>query len=110
MPKLTEDEIEREMKRVPEWALVGEAIQRTYQFRDFLQSMKFVGQVAEAAEAANHHPDMLIRYSRVTLTLQTHDAGGITEKDFAMALQADGYAGAVPPPAKPKKKADGRGA
>jgi pterin-4a-carbinolamine dehydratase len=53
---------------------------------------------------------MLIRYSRVTLTLQTHDAGGITEKDFAMALQADGYAGAFPPPAKPKKKADGRGA
>ncbi|MFZ4574334.1 MAG: 4a-hydroxytetrahydrobiopterin dehydratase [Phycisphaerales bacterium] len=117
MPKLTEDEVERAMPRVPEWGLVGEAIQRTFQFKDFQQSMRFVQLVAEAAEAANHHPDILIRYSRVTLTLQTHDAGGITEKDFDLAAKADAFAAELAPsqrstgtPAKPKKKGDGRGA
>jgi 4a-hydroxytetrahydrobiopterin dehydratase len=53
--------------------------------------MRFVNAVAQAAEKAQHHPDILIRYSRVTLTLATHDASGITEKDFSLAKKADAY-------------------
>jgi 4a-hydroxytetrahydrobiopterin dehydratase len=89
MTKLTDGQIEAALANRPEWAHVGEAIQRTYQFKDFVVAMKFVDQVALAAEQAQHHPDMLIRYSKVTLTLATHDAGGITEKDFALAARAD---------------------
>ena len=113
MPKLSPDEVEESLKAVPEWALVGEAIQRTFQLKDFMQAMKFVGQIAEAAETANHHPDILIRYSRVTLTLQTHDAGGITDKDFGLAAKADALAGAFAPTARapgkvarPRKKGE----
>lgn len=92
MAKLSETQIAEALKNVPEWGHVGDAIQRTYQFKDFIASMKFVNAVADAAEAAQHHPDILVRYSRVTLTLATHDAGGITEKDFALAKVADGFA------------------
>ena len=63
----------------------GETIQRTYQFSDFVKAMGFVGKVADAAEKNQHHPDILIRYNKVTLTLSTHDAGGITMKDFDLA-------------------------
>lgn len=105
-PKLSEAEIAEALKAVPEWSEVGETIQRTFQFRDFVTSMKFVSEVAAKAEASQHHPDILIRYSRVTLTLATHDAGGITEKDFTLARQADTLAAGFdgPKPAPPKKK------
>lgn len=96
-PKMTESEIAEALKGVPEWSLVGEAIQRTYHFPDFISAMKFVTGIAAAAEGHQHHPDILIRYNKVTLTLATHDAGGITEKDFALAKAADGLVG--PPPA-----------
>jgi 4a-hydroxytetrahydrobiopterin dehydratase len=109
MSKLTDEQIESSLKAVPEWVHVGDSIQRTYQFKDFVQSMKFVSQIAEQAESANHHPDILIRYSRVTLTLQTHDAGGITDKDFSLAAGADELAAQYAPPVRPsstrKKKA-----
>ncbi len=104
MQKLTASEIEEFLTAVPEWHESGETIQRTFQLKDFAAAIEFVNQVARAAESADHHPDMLIRYSRVTLTLATHDAGGITEKDFDLAKTADGlYAAVAPPP--PKKKA-----
>lgn len=90
MDKMTNAEIEAALPKVPEWSLVGETIQRTYKLKDFVAAMKFVNRVAEAAERAQHHPDILIRYDRVTLTLATHDAGGITGKDFALAKAADG--------------------
>jgi 4a-hydroxytetrahydrobiopterin dehydratase len=93
LTKLSEDEINTLLERACEWSAVSEAIQRTFQFADFRASMRFVNRVAEAAEAAQHHPDILIRYDKVTLTLATHDAGGITEKDFALAAQADGFYG-----------------
>ncbi len=105
--RLSEGQIEDALVSVPEWSLVGETIQRTYQFADFVIAMKFVYQCALAAEAAQHHPDILIRYSRVTLTLATHDAGGITAKDFALAKQSDAFAAEYPSPApkvKPKLK------
>lgn len=93
MEKLTEEQVKSELERLPEWSAAGDQIQRTYQFEDFAQSIRFVNQVAEAAESAQHHPDILIRYNKVTLSLSTHDAGGITPKDFALARQADNSAG-----------------
>jgi 4a-hydroxytetrahydrobiopterin dehydratase len=89
MTKLSEAEIKKGLAEVPEWSEVSEAIQRTFQFPDFVRSMAFVNEVARVAEAMNHHPDILIRYNKVTLTLATHDAGGITEKDFEQAKKAD---------------------
>jgi len=87
---LSENEIQSRLEALPEWTESSGAIQRTYVFDDFVQSMAFVNRVAEMAEAAQHHPDILVRYSKVTLTLSTHDAGGITEKDFDLASKADG--------------------
>ena len=63
----------------------GREIRRTWAFADFRGSMAFVQRVADLAEAANHHPDIDIRYSKVTLALSTHDAGGLTARDFALA-------------------------
>lgn len=92
MERLSESEIEAHLKEVPEWSYLNGEIQRTFEFRDFRASIAFVNRVAEAAETAQHHPDILIRYAKVTLTVSTHDAGGITEKDFTLAKQADSFA------------------
>lgn len=92
MQKLTDDQIQAELEKLPDWSETGEAIQRTYGFKDFVQSMGFVTRVAEEAEKSQHHPDILIRFNKVTLTLSTHDAGGITTKDFALAAKADAFA------------------
>jgi 4a-hydroxytetrahydrobiopterin dehydratase len=89
MTTLSENEIQTRLEDLPEWTESSGSIQRTYLFNDFEDSMAFVNRVAELAEAAQHHPDILIRYSKVTLTLSTHDAGGITEKDFDLAKKAD---------------------
>ncbi len=95
MDKLTEEQIQKQLEHLSSWSEVNGAIQRTFQHKDFVESMKFVNHIAELAEAAQHHPDILIRWNKVTLTLTTHDAGGITEKDFELAVKADGYAAAV---------------
>jgi 4a-hydroxytetrahydrobiopterin dehydratase len=87
--KLADSDVARRLKTLSEWSQPGEEIQRTYRFKDFVQAMAFVERIAERAEAVQHHPDILIRYSRVTLSLSTHDAGGITEKDFDFASAAD---------------------
>jgi len=75
--------------QLPQWQRDGEIITRTYEFKDFAAAMKFVNQVADLAEQAKHHPDLDIRWNRVALALTTHDAGGLTEKDFALAKQCD---------------------
>lgn len=107
-PKLGEAEVESALKALPEWGHSGESIQRTYKFLDFQASMKFVARVADAAEAAQHHPDILIRWNLVTLTLTTHDSGGITALDFAMAKKCDEMSGQgsapAPLPVAPKTK------
>ncbi|CAN5699495.1 hypothetical protein BH11PLA1_BH11PLA1_03710 [soil metagenome] len=90
---LSDGEIAKRLRSVPEWSHVGEAIQRTFAFKDFVEAMAFVDAVAREAERAQHHPDILIRYRKVTMTLSTHDAQGITEKDFALAGVMDGLAG-----------------
>ncbi|HEY5345491.1 MAG TPA: 4a-hydroxytetrahydrobiopterin dehydratase [Verrucomicrobiae bacterium] len=74
---------------VPQWALYGEIISRTFEFKDFPAAMKFVNTVAELAEQAQHHPDIDVRWNKVTLALTSHDAKGLTEKDFALAKQCD---------------------
>jgi 4a-hydroxytetrahydrobiopterin dehydratase len=77
------------LSALPKWRRVGEIISRTFEFKDFPAAMKFVNAVAELAEQAQHHPDVDIRWNKVTLALTTHDAGGLTEKDFELARQID---------------------
>lgn len=89
MAKLTQAQVEARLASRPEWAQPGDALQRTFGFPDFRRAMAFVNTIAEHAERVQHHPDILIRYDKVTLTLSTHDAKGITEKDFALAAFAD---------------------
>ena len=89
MKKLKAVEIKTALATVPEWKLQGGAIVRTFQFKDFPAAINFVNAAAEPAEKAWHHPDIDIRWNRVTLTLTTHDAGGLTEKDFELARKFD---------------------
>lgn len=88
-PVISDAEIETRLTTMPEWGHVGEALQRTFIFPDFVKAMTFVDRVAEEAEKAQHHPDILIRYDKVTMTLSTHDSGGITQKDFDLAQAMD---------------------
>jgi len=73
---------------VPGWQIEGGELVRNFKFEDFLAAMRFVNKVAELAEKAAHHPDIDIRYNKVRLALVTHDAGGLTQKDFDLAGQA----------------------
>ncbi|MEM7623510.1 MAG: 4a-hydroxytetrahydrobiopterin dehydratase [Planctomycetota bacterium] len=91
MQKLDETAVNSKLDDIPDWALVNDEIQRTFGFADFVTSIEFVNRIATAAEAAQHHPDILIRYNKVTLTLSTHDAGGITQNDFDLAKAADSF-------------------
>ena len=87
MDLLTEDAITAELAAVPGWEHSGDDIVRTVTREDFRAAMLFVGAVAYLAEEANHHPDILIQWNRVTLTLSTHSAGGLTSYDFMLARQ-----------------------
>ena len=89
MAKLTLVEAERRTKALEGWTLEGDAITKQYTFKDFLAAVAFINRLAPEAERADHHPDILINYKRVTLTYSTHDEGGLTEKDFAGAATAD---------------------
>ena len=92
MPKLTAKQIKTALRTVSGWRRKAKAIQRTYQFKDFPAAIRFVNAVARAAEKAWHHPDIDIRWNKVTLVLTTHDAGGLTEKDFSLAAKFDRFA------------------
>ncbi len=87
MKALSKDEIAEFLEREPAWSFSGGALTREWTFDDFAAAMLFVGQVAAEAEAAGHHPDIDIRYNKVLLALVTHDAGGVTERDSAMAVK-----------------------
>lgn len=90
MPNLlTEEEIAARLGQLPAWSREGAQISRTVQRANFAEAMRFVNAVAEIAERRNHHPDFIIRWNRVTLTLSTHSAGGLTEQDFAAAAEMD---------------------
>ena len=89
MPKLTPPLIKAALAGTPHWKKKGAKIARTYEFKDFVASMKFVNAVSKLAEQAWHHPDIDIRWNKVTLSLTTHDQGGLTGKDFALAKKFD---------------------
>ncbi len=92
MSKLNAAQIKAALKTVPDWKKQDAAITRTFQFPDFPAAMRFTDAVAELAEQAWHHPDIDIRWNKVTLTLITHDAGGLTKKDFVLARKFDALA------------------
>ena len=87
MTKLNPEDLATALEKLPGWCLSSGALERTFPCRTFTGAVSFVRQVAELAEDAGHHPDIDIRYDRVRLTLVTHDAGGITTKDIALAQE-----------------------
>ena len=89
MAPLSEKDIQTRLVAVPDWQIESGELVRTFLFKDFRASLAFVNRVGEAAESAGHHPDIDIRYNKVRLALVTHDAGGITQKDFDLAGAAD---------------------
>lgn len=86
---LSDIAIQRELGTLSGWARRGSTVVKTYQFKSFPEGIAFVGRVAEVAEAANHHPDIDIRYTKIIFTLSTHDSGGITQKDLDLARAMD---------------------
>ena len=92
--RLSDIAIQRELGRLPGWTRRGDALVKTYQFPTFLDGIAFVQRVATAAEAADHHPDLDIRYTRIVCSLSTHSAGGITQHDLDLASEIERVAGA----------------
>jgi 4a-hydroxytetrahydrobiopterin dehydratase len=94
MSALSEEEIEQRLAGVHNWKRAGDAsIARDYKLEDFVDAVAFVNRVAELAEEANHHPDILLHgWNRVRLTLSTHSQDGLTDADFALAGQIDSLA------------------
>ncbi|MGH3650624.1 MAG: 4a-hydroxytetrahydrobiopterin dehydratase [Acidimicrobiia bacterium] len=90
MSVLPDQDVEVFIEGHPEWSWADNEITRTYEFEDFNESMRFVNKVAEEAEKVNHHPDIDIRWNKVTLTLSTHSEGGLTNNDLELADTADG--------------------
>lgn len=87
---LSEPELSRHLQALPAWSLQGRSIVRKVTLASFTDALSFVGAVGALAEQQGHHPDIDIRYKSVTLTLSTHDAGGLTEKDMKLAAAIDG--------------------
>ena len=87
--KLSQPDVDQRMQSLSGWSLQGDEIRKQYTFRNFPEAIAFVNRIAPEAEAADHHPDILINYKRVTLTYSTHSEGGLTDKDFAGAAAAD---------------------
>ncbi len=89
-PLLSDIEIQRELGTLSGWTRRGNVLVKTYTFATFPAAIDWVRRAADLAEAMNHHPDLDIRYARVTATLSTHDSGGITTKDLALARGLEG--------------------
>ena len=96
-PRLLEDEARTRLAALPAWTLAddGLSMARSYRFADFCSAFAFMTQVALAAEKANHHPEWFNVYNRVDVRLTNHDAGGLTERDLALAAVADAAARAL---------------
>ena len=82
---LSQTEINQKLQTVPQWQQSQQTITRTFKFKNFVEAIAFVDKLVEPAEAAGHHPDLAISYNKVTVSLTSHDAGGLTEKDFSLA-------------------------
>jgi 4a-hydroxytetrahydrobiopterin dehydratase len=87
MPRLDDTAIDEGLQRLPGWERRGNQIAKSFVRQDFAQAMAFVNEVAGAAEAAGHHPDIDIRWNTVILALSSHDEGGLTERDFQLAAR-----------------------
>jgi 4a-hydroxytetrahydrobiopterin dehydratase len=81
--------IQRELGALPGWSRRGDSLTKTYRFPTFPSGITFVTRVADVAESMNHHPDIDIRHTRLTFTLSTHDAGGITTNDLSLAREIE---------------------
>jgi 4a-hydroxytetrahydrobiopterin dehydratase len=82
---LTDAEIQEQAKLLDGWTVEGKELERTFKFKDFVEAIAFINKIVEPAETAGHHPDLAISYNKVKVTLTTHDAGGLTSNDFALA-------------------------
>lgn len=89
MPPLPPDVVQQRCAALPGWSVAGDAIRRSFVLATFHHAIGFVVQIGMLAEVADHHPDIDIRYNTVHIVLSTHSAGGVTEKDFALAAQID---------------------
>jgi 4a-hydroxytetrahydrobiopterin dehydratase len=89
--RLSDIAIQRELGGLQGWSRRGDVITKTFQFRNFMAGINFVTAVAKAADAADHHPDIDIRYTKITCSLSTHSAGGITQKDLDLAKQIERF-------------------
>jgi 4a-hydroxytetrahydrobiopterin dehydratase len=89
MAKLADTEITDSLKALAGWQYKDNSISKLYRFKQFMDGIRFIDRVAEMAEAADHHPDILVNYTRVTFTCTTHSEGGVTEKDFRLADQIE---------------------
>jgi len=87
--KLSDLEIQRALGKLSGWARRGDTLTKTYTFGSFADGIAFVNRVAKAADAKNHHPDIDIRYTKITCVLSTHDAGGITDADLKLAEEIE---------------------
>jgi 4a-hydroxytetrahydrobiopterin dehydratase len=94
MAIMSDAEVKAALGELPGWELAGGDIVKEYKFADFVAAIAFVNQLADRAEAANHHPDIDIRWNKVRLALSTHSEGGLTGKDFALATEIEALAGA----------------
>ena len=88
-PKLSDIEVQRELGSLSGWTRKGESLVKTFAFPTFMAGITFVDRVALAAEKMDHHPDLDIRYTKISVTLSTHSAGGITGNDVALAREMD---------------------
>jgi len=91
--KLSKTEIALELNKLKEWKLIKKEISKQFVFKDFINAIGFVNKVAILAEKFDHHPDIDIRWNKVTLTLSTHSAGGLAEKDFSLAQEIENVKG-----------------
>lgn len=82
---LNQTEIEQKIQDIPQWQQKEQTITRTFKFKNFVKAIAFVNKLVEPAETAGHHPDLEISYNKVTVSLTSHDAGGLTQKDFDLA-------------------------
>lgn len=92
MPSLSATEVDQRLPKLGGWTRNGDEISKEFEFKDFRQAMTFVNKVADAANTADHHPDIMISYNHVKMTLSTHSEGGVTEKDFDLAAKIDAVA------------------
>ena len=93
--KATEQEIQAFAEELGTWTLQEDKLHREYKFQNFVQAFGFMAQVALLAESANHHPEWFNVYNRVVIDLTTHEAGGISEKDFDLARRVEAIAGSI---------------